>query len=50
MLSYDQGHFSEHIDLQVDNETHYQFATQILLPPKKLCDYTGGVLKIKNGE
>lgn len=39
MLEYSEGHFSEHIDKQEDTETHYQVATQILLPPKEFCNY-----------
>lgn len=47
MLEYNFGYFTEHIDRQVDTETHYQRATQILLPPLELCHYEGGVLRIK---
>ena len=47
MLEYNSGHFTEHIDRQEENETHYQVATQILLPPTQLCNYEGGVLKIR---
>lgn len=48
MLEYDGGHFTEHIDRQEETDTHYQVATQILLPPKELCNYEGGILKIRN--
>ncbi len=47
MLRYTGGHFIEHVDRQENTETHYQVATQILLPPKNLCNYEGGILKIK---
>ena len=48
MLEYNNnGHFTEHIDKQENTETHYQVATQILLPPKELCNYSGGILKIR---
>ena len=46
MLEYNRGHFAQHIDRQEETETHYQVATQILLPSKKLCNYEGGILKI----
>ena len=47
MLEYTSGHFTEHIDKQVNNETHFQVATQILIPPRNICSYDGGILKIR---
>lgn len=34
VMEYKEGHFIEHIDKQEETETHYQVATQILLPPR----------------
>ena len=47
MLEYNRGHFVEHVDKREDTETHYQVATQILLPPKEICNYKGGILKVR---
>ncbi len=47
MLKYNAGHFLEHVDKQVNTETLYQVATQILIPPKSLCCFEGGILEVK---
>jgi len=47
MLEYESGHFLEHTDRREQTEELYQVATQILLPPKSLCSFEGGILEVK---
>ena len=47
MLEYNSGHLTEHVDMPADTETHHQVAIQILLPPKEICNYKGGILKVR---
>jgi hypothetical protein len=44
MFRYSNGHFVEHMDLKKPKQNYVHVGTAVWIPPRKLCNYEGGVL------
>lgn len=50
LLKYSNGHFIKHCDFYREHAEFIHFGTQIWLPPRSMCTYEGGILKIEGGK